>query len=143
MEILTPLRGEETEERKRDDERQARERRERSTSPLDRSHKSRPSQDRATTASRNDEVSGLEVEMEKPDGMMEKQVRPYITLWILAAPTRLTSMFLIFHIYCAGTFNRKHYHVVGILQSTKVATKMVTLFRSVKKQQTLQEMSQA
>ncbi|KAF3527750.1 hypothetical protein DY000_02042243 [Brassica cretica] len=42
-----------------------------------------------------------------------------------------------------GTFNRKHYHVVGILQSTKVATKMVTLFRSVKKQQTLQEMSQA
>ncbi|KAG2246841.1 hypothetical protein Bca52824_086469 [Brassica carinata] len=49
--------GEETEERKRDDERQARERRERSTSPLDRSHKSRPSQDRATTASRNDEGS--------------------------------------------------------------------------------------
>lgn len=40
-------------------ERQARGRRERSTSPLDRSHKSRPSQDRATTASRNDEVSGL------------------------------------------------------------------------------------
>ncbi|WZY73157.1 hypothetical protein YC2023_005397 [Brassica napus] len=46
-------------DRERDDERQARGRRERSTSPLDRSHKSRPSQDRATTASRNDEVSGL------------------------------------------------------------------------------------
>ena len=42
--------------------------------------------------------------------------RPYITLWILAAPTRLTSMFLIFHIYCAGAIStflilacRKHF----------------------------------
>ncbi|KAF3594937.1 hypothetical protein DY000_02021944 [Brassica cretica] len=51
-------------------------------------------------------LSQREVEMEKPDGMMEKQVRPYITLWILAAPTRLTSMFLIFHIYCAVSLHK-------------------------------------
>ncbi|CAN6803624.1 unnamed protein product, partial [Brassica oleracea var. botrytis] len=85
-----------------------------STSPLDRSHKSRPSQDRATTASRNDEVSekncrknhlfAEETNRYRGDVHCKKNT-PYITLWILAAPTRLTSMFLIFHIYCAGAIS--------------------------------------
>ncbi|CAF2153819.1 unnamed protein product [Brassica rapa] len=74
-----------------------------STSPLDRSHKSRPSQDRATTASRNDE--------EEPSfelsGKLAEETNRYrgLTLWILAAPTRLTSMFLLFHSYCAGAIS--------------------------------------
>ncbi|CAN6990864.1 unnamed protein product, partial [Brassica rapa subsp. trilocularis] len=99
------------------DERQARGRRERSTSPLDRSHKSRPSQDRATTASRNDEGSNARGSGAEPNdeeepsfelsGKLAEETNRYrgLTLWILAAPTRLTSMFLLFHSYCAGAIS--------------------------------------
>ncbi|WZZ28606.1 hypothetical protein YC2023_012007 [Brassica napus] len=71
-------------------ERQARGRRERSTSPLDRSHKSRPSQDRATTASRNDEGSNARGSGAEPNDEVGSIARIRAAEEVLAANKKLS-----------------------------------------------------